>query len=31
MDTRSFTTTANVGRHWKARPATEIRAALSDE
>ena len=31
MDTRSFTTTANLGRHWKSRPAAEIRAALSDE
>ncbi len=31
MDTRSFTTTSNLGRHWKARPAAEIRAALSDE
>jgi peptide deformylase len=28
MDTRSFTTTANVGRYWKSRPAADIRAAL---
>ena len=31
MDARSFTTTANLGRHWKSRPAAEIRAAVSDE
>jgi peptide deformylase len=31
MDARSFTTTSNLGRHWKSRPAAEIRAALSDE
>ena len=31
MDTRSFTTISNLGRHWKSRPAAEIRAALSDE
>ena len=31
MDTRSFTTISNLGRHWKSRPAVEIRAALSDE
>jgi peptide deformylase len=31
MDPRSFTTTSNLGRHWKSRPAAEIRAALSDE
>ncbi|HWI03132.1 MAG TPA: peptide deformylase [Acidimicrobiales bacterium] len=31
MDTRSFTTAANLGRHWKARPPAEIRAALGDE
>jgi peptide deformylase len=28
MDTRSFSTVANLGRYWKARPAGEIRAAL---
>lgn len=28
MDTRSFTTTSNLGRHWKARPAADVRAAL---
>ena len=28
MDTRSFTTVSNLGRHWKARPAAEVRAAL---
>lgn len=28
MDTRSFSTVANVGRYWKARPADEVRAAL---
>ena len=31
MDSRSFTTQANLGRHWKSRPAAEIRAALGDE
>jgi peptide deformylase len=29
MDPRSFTTSANLGRYWKARPAAEIRAALA--
>jgi peptide deformylase len=29
MDTRSLTTFANLGRHWKARPAAEVRAALA--
>lgn len=28
MDSRSFTTTANLGRYWKSRPAAEVRAAL---
>ena len=28
MDTRSFTTSANHGRYWKARPASAVRAAL---
>ena len=28
MDTRSFTTSANHGRYWKARPASDVRAAL---
>lgn len=28
MDTRSFSTFANIGRYWKARPADEVRAAL---
>jgi len=28
MDTRSFTTTSNLGRHWKSRPAAEVRAGL---
>ena len=31
MDPRSFTTSANLGRWWKSRPASEIRAAISDE
>jgi peptide deformylase len=31
MDTRSFTTVGNLGRWWKARPAAENRAALSDD
>lgn len=31
MDTRSFTTNPNLGRYWKARPATEVRAALTGE
>jgi peptide deformylase len=31
MDARSFTTTSNLGRHWKSRPAAKIRAAVSDE
>jgi peptide deformylase len=29
MDPRSFTTTANLGRFWKARPAGEIRMSVS--
>ena len=28
MDPRSLTTTANLGRYWKARPAAEVRDAL---
>ncbi len=28
MDTRSFTTTSNLGRYWKSRPAADVRAAL---
>lgn len=28
MDTRSFTTTPNLGRHWKSRPAVEVRSTL---
>ena len=28
MDSRSFTTLANVGRHWKARPVADIRTVL---
>ena len=28
MDTRSFTTTSNLGRYWKARPAAEVQAGL---
>ncbi|HEX3622859.1 MAG TPA: peptide deformylase [Acidimicrobiales bacterium] len=28
MDPRSFTTSANLGRYWKARPAADVRAAL---
>lgn len=28
MDPRSFTTNANLGRYWKARPADEVRAGL---
>ena len=28
MDTRSFTTSGNHSRYWKARPAAEVRAAL---
>lgn len=28
MDTRSFTTLVNLGRHWKSRPAADVRAAL---
>jgi peptide deformylase len=30
MDSRSFTTTSNLGRYWKSRPAVDIRAALSE-
>lgn len=28
MDPRSFTTIANLGRYWKARPVADIRAAI---
>jgi peptide deformylase len=30
MDPRSFTTTSNLGRYWKARPAQDVRAAVGD-
>ncbi|MFP5320048.1 MAG: peptide deformylase [Acidimicrobiia bacterium] len=30
MDPRTFTTNENLGRWWKARPASEIRAAVSE-
>jgi peptide deformylase len=30
MDSRSFTTTSNLGRFWKARTAAEVRAAVGD-
>jgi peptide deformylase len=30
MDSRTFTTDTNLGRFWKARPAWEIRAQLTD-
>jgi peptide deformylase len=28
MEPRSFSTVANVGRYWKARPVAEVRAGL---
>jgi len=28
MDTRSFTTSANLGRYWKARPASQVHEAV---
>jgi len=31
MDSRSLTTTANLGRYWKARPAAQIHEALRDQ
>lgn len=30
MDPRSFTTSSNLGRFWKSRPAAEVRAVLGD-
>jgi peptide deformylase len=30
MDPRSFTTSANLGRYWKARPAADVRAVVGD-
>ena len=30
MDSRSFTTTANMGRYWKARTPAEVRAVVGD-